>query len=54
MSKSAFWTALGAALFIGIATPAWAVTYSVTGSQALQTLSPGQPNALCFKVTITS
>ena len=54
MSKSAFWTALSAALFLGIATPAWAVTYSVTGSQTLQTLHPGDPNAVCFKVTITS
>src|SRR5882672_6728977 len=54
MSKLGFWTALSAALFIGIATPAWAVTYSVTGSQTLQTLRPGQANALCFKVTITS
>ncbi len=54
MSKSAFWTALSAALFLGIATPAWAVTYSVTASQTLQTLHPGDPNAVCFKVTITS
>src|SRR5439155_7194853 len=54
MSKAAFWAALSAALILGTATPAWAVTYSVTGSQTFQTIEPGHANALCFTVTITS
>ena len=53
MSRS-FWAALSAVLFLVVATPAWAVTYSVTGSQTLQTLHPGDPYAVCFNVTITS
>lgn len=54
MSKHVSWVAVGALLLIGISTPAWAVTVSVTGSQTFQTLQPGQQNALCFTLTLTS
>jgi len=46
--------ALGVLCVFGMSTPAWAVTFSATGSQTFQTLLPGKPNALCFTLTITS